>query len=82
MSGSARRPTTWASSAIRARARAPMPCDASAPSSTFSATVKLSASMKCWCTMPIPARIASAGERNATSAPSTRITPSSGCCMP
>ena len=25
-------------------------------------TVRLSASMKCWCTMPIPAAIASAGE--------------------
>ena len=31
------------------------------PSMTFSATVKTGISMKCWCTMPMPARIASPG---------------------
>ena len=36
----------------------------SAPRMMFSSTVKLSASMKCWCTMPMPAAIASLGERN------------------
>ncbi len=35
----------------------------SAPSMTFSTTVSVSTSMKCWCTMPMPAAIASAGER-------------------
>ena len=34
----------------------------SLPSTTFSSTVRLSASMKCWWTMPIPSAIASAGE--------------------
>jgi hypothetical protein len=48
----------------------------------FSRTVKLSASMKCWCTMPIPAAIASAGLRKVTGEPSSRIVPSSGRCMP
>ena len=32
----------------------------------FSATVKDGASLKCWCTMPMPARIASAGPPNST----------------
>ena len=37
---------------------------ASLPSITFSATVKTGISMKCWCTMPMPAahRVAGAGE--------------------
>ncbi len=42
--------------AISARARSPMPCSFSAPRTTFSSTVRLSASMKCWYTMPMPAR--------------------------
>src|SRR5690242_9233914 len=49
---------------------------------TFSATVRLSASMKCWCTMPIPAAMASFGERKCSSRPFTVIVPSSGRCMP
>ena len=32
------------------------------PRTTFSRTVRLSASMKCWCTMPMPRAIASPGE--------------------
>src|SRR3954447_15906001 len=48
----------------------------------FSRTVKLSASMKCWWTMPIPAAIASDGLRKCTSRPSRRICPSSGRCSP
>ena len=54
----------------------------SAPSTTFSSTVRLSASMKCWCTMPMPAAIASPGEEKPTGRPSTAIVPSSGFCMP
>ncbi len=54
----------------------------SAPSTTFSSTVRLSASMKCWCTMPMPAAIASAGEEKLTGRPSTSMLPSSGFCMP
>ncbi len=37
----------------------------SSPSTMFSQTVRLSASMKCWNTMPMPAAIASRGEREA-----------------
>ena len=48
----------------------------------FSQTVRLSASMKCWCTMPIPTAIASAGEWKATCLPLTAMVPSSGWCMP
>ena len=33
----------------------------SAPSMTFSTTVRFSTSMKCWCTMPMPAAIAAFG---------------------
>jgi hypothetical protein len=54
----------------------------SAPSTTFSRTVRLSASMKCWCTMPMPAAIASPGSAKRTARPSTSIVPSSGRCMP
>ena len=44
---------SWISAA---RASAPMPCSFSAPSTTFSRTVRLSASRKCWKTMPMPVR--------------------------
>ena len=54
----------------------------SSPSTTFSSTVRLSASMKCWCTMPMPAAMASDGEWNVVSRPSSRMVPSSGLCMP
>ena len=40
------------------------------PSVTFSATVNTGTSMKCWCTMPMPAAIASFGEWMATGLPS------------
>ena len=46
-----------------ARSRAGRRCVGSAPSTTFSSTVRLSASMKCWCTMPMPAAIASPASR-------------------
>jgi len=61
------------SSRMRVRARSPLPWSFSAPSTTFSSTVRLSASMKCWKTMPMPAAIASDGEWKDTSRPSTSI---------
>src|SRR5690606_37447820 len=42
----------------------------------------LSASMKCWWTMPMPAAMASARDRKVTRSPLTRISPSSGRCIP
>ena len=41
----------------------------SMPSTMFSATVITGISMKCWCTIPIPASIASWAEPNATGLP-------------
>jgi hypothetical protein len=38
--------------------------------------------MKCWCTIPMPTRIASDGERKVTCSPFTEIVPSSGRCCP
>jgi hypothetical protein len=38
--------------------------------------------MKCWCTMPMPARMASCGLRSFTSSPLIAMVPSSGGCMP
>ena len=67
---------------ISARAAAPMPWSFSAPRTTFSRTVKLSASMKCWKTMPMPCLIASAGLCIVTVSPPTRMVPSSGRCTP
>ena len=64
------------------RASSPMPCSFSAPSTTFSRTVRLSASMKCWNTMPMPALIASVGLRRVSVWPFTAMVPSSGCCTP
>ena len=52
------------------------------PSVTFSATVKTGTSMKCWCTMPMPAAIASFGEWKLAGLPSMRISPSSGWVSP
>ena len=58
------------------RARGRVAADAvqlgSAPSTMFSSTVRLSASMKCWCTMPMPRAMASAGLCRMTCSPSTR----------
>ena len=54
----------------------------SMPSVTLSATVKTGTSMKCWCTMPMPAAIASRGEPNLAGSPSIRISPSSGWVSP
>ena len=62
---SGRTPRPYASeiSLIFARALEPMPYSFSAPRTTFSSTVRLSASMKCWCTMPMPRAMASPGCR-------------------
>ena len=48
------------------------------PKATFSATVKVSTSMKCWWIMPMPVWIATAGESMFTGEPSKVIDPSSG----
>lgn len=48
----------------------------------FSATVSDGTSEKCWCTMPMPARIASVASEKWHVAPSTRISPSSGWMIP
>ena len=84
-SGSTPRPYASEISSIRLRAArwSSQPKRAgSAPSTTFSSTVRLSASMKCWCTMPIPAAIASPGVEKLTSRPPTEMVPSSGRCIP
>jgi hypothetical protein len=58
------------------------PWPGSAPSTTFSATVKSSTSMKCWWTMPMRSAIALRGESILSGWPLTRISPSSGCSRP
>jgi len=50
----------------------------SAARTMFSATVITGMSMKCWCTMPIPASIASRGELMRSGLPFSRNSPSSG----
>ncbi len=64
-SGSMRKPKRSEISFTRLRAagrsRMPAPFVGSWPSMRFSATVKTGMSMKCWCTIPMPARIASPG---------------------
>ena len=67
---------------IRRRSSRPSGRVSSMPSVTFSATVNTGTSMKCWCTMPMPAWMASAGEVNRCGFPSSRISPSSGCSRP
>ena len=52
------------------------------PRVTFSATVNTGTSMKCWCTIPMPAAMASFGELNWAFLPSIRISPSSGWSSP
>src|SRR5512133_2475548 len=58
------------------------PVLSSRPRIRFSATVKTSTSMKCWCTMPIPAAMASLGLAWTCSTPSIEIVPASGCNSP
>ena len=67
-----------ATSAARAAVRRDTGCHSgSVPSITLSSTLKLSASVKCWCTMPMPAASAAAGLPGGSGAPSTVIVPSS-----
>ena len=51
--------------------------DCSAPSMTFSTTVKFSTSMKCWWTMPMPAAMAAFGSEMSTVLPPTLMVPES-----
>ena len=67
---------------VSSRFRKPPALVVSAPSATFSATVNTGTSMKCWCTMPMPAAMASPGPRKVTALPSTRISPSLGSYSP
>ena len=79
-SGSTESPYSVASRPSSARARArPFASRAppSAPSMTFSSTVKLSTSMKCWCTISMPSAMASALVAIRTSRPATNICPES-----
>jgi simple sugar transport system ATP-binding protein len=64
---------------VRAASRSSRPPSptCSLPSMTFSATVKTGMSMKCWCTMPMPAAIASPGPAKCWTSSSRRISPSS-----
>ena len=48
----------------------------------FSATVITGISMKCWCTMPMPASIASFAELNEVFLPFRWISPASGWYSP
>ena len=54
----------------------------SEPRTMFSHTVRLSASMKCWNTMPMPALMASFGDLKWVSTPFTPMVPSSGRWAP
>ncbi len=63
---------------VASRSSTPRARVCSSPRATFSATVKTGTSMKCWCTMPMPARMASPGPENRTGSPSSRISPSVG----
>ena len=79
--GSTRRPYLSDSSVIRrvtASRSVSGPRPDRVPSATFSATVSVFTSMKCWWIIPIPRAIAAAGEVIATDSPRRRISPSSG----
>ena len=80
-SGSTRKPNR--SPVASRRARAAARCDDrrhsdSVPSITLSSTERLSASVKCWCTMPMPAASAAAGSPGGSGAPNASIEPASG----
>ena len=64
------------SSLARAAARRENGCHSgSLPSMTLSSTVRLSASVKCWCTMPMPAASAAFGSPAASGWPNTSMLP-------
>ena len=72
-----------AATAATAAARSTRPrVIGSAPSTTFSATVSVGTSMKCWCTIPTPAAIAARVSHPVTSRPCTCTVPASGACPP
>jgi hypothetical protein len=52
--------------------------NASVPSITLSCTDRLSASVKCWCTIPMPAASAAAGSPCGSGVPNASIDPASG----
>src|SRR5579859_1907774 len=78
----ARKPANAGKERPRRVSRRPESPVSSMPRVTFSATVNTGTSMKCWCTIPMPAAMASFGERNLAGLPSSRISPSSGCNSP
>ncbi len=79
--GSTARPNCCDSSVTRfsaARSSSSTPSRVgSMPRTMFSATVITGISMKCWCTIPIPATIASFAEAKVTGSPRSRISPAS-----
>jgi len=80
-SGCTRRPKRCAVAARRSRAsrrRDDARHSDSVPSITLSSTDRLSASVKCWCTMPMPAASAAAGSPAGSGAPNASTLPSSG----
>ena len=52
------------------------------PRATFSVTVRVGTSMKCWWIMPMPAAMAVAGECTLESSPSRKTSPLSGAYSP
>ena len=79
-SGCTARPKRCAASSKAARACAR--CErqrhsGSVPPITLSSTLRLSASVKCWCTMPMPAARAARGEPGGSGWPNTRMWPAS-----
>ena len=85
-SGSIRSPYFSLSSTTRLRAsvflRKPAEFVGSTPRMMLSSTLKISTSLKCWCTMPIPSAFASFGSLISTVFPFLRISPSSGWYSP
>ncbi len=79
-SGCTGRPKRCATSSNRARAAARREKgfhSDSVPIITLSSTLRLSASVKCWCTMPTPAASAALGLPEGSGAPNTSMLPSS-----
>ena len=77
---STRRPAPWATWRKRASARVRRvigEANDSVPSITLSSTDKLSASVKCWCTMPIPAASAARVSPGGSGRPNTSTCPAS-----
>ncbi len=83
-SGSTLRPYRSPSSRSRAAPRGSSASfdPGSWPSTMFSQTARLSASRKCWNTMPMPARSRRAATGKSLSSPLTVTVPSSGRCAP